>query len=465
MRASRTGPAPTRKTDVLIVGGGASGLYAGFLLKQAGLPYLILEAGLRVGGRVSSRPEMHSHLGLVLDEGANLVNSTDSIAIGLLDRFDIGYVRRLRPGADSMHYLTMGRAFSQAEFDALVFAESREALARMMADQALWRADPGREFNARFIGEDIASYLRRCGAGPLLTTMLKAFFWSEYGRELENLNLHVLFDYLALELDCPCFKLIPNADEAFTVPGGLAQVTDALARENAGHILTGRRVRRIMESGGAVLVEAVTPGGQVETHAAHNIAFAAPLHSLASIEVMVDGLAQRVLEEARRATYARGSKLHLKFARGFAQAYPFTGILLTDTGEQIWTSGTGQGGAGLLTVLTGPLPAGDAATLERAGRVLQALEHIHPGLTKLYVEAERSDAPMSYSGALRPGEAAGLAITKGAAHWLTIGEAAGHELRGYLEGAFRSADAAIRHHILARHSKKASRVAAGPDGA
>ena len=38
----------------------------------------ILEAATSRGGRVFSRMEQVSDLGLVLDEGANLINSTDS---------------------------------------------------------------------------------------------------------------------------------------------------------------------------------------------------------------------------------------------------------------------------------------------------------------------------------------------------------------------------------------------------
>ena len=128
--------------------------------------------------------------------------------------------------------------------------------------------------------------------------------------------------------------------------------------------------------------------------------------------------------------------------------------MLTDTGEQIWPSSTGQGGAGLLTVLTGPLPAGRAAAVVMAGQVLMALDRILPDLSDLYVGVERSDAPMSYSGSLRPGELAHLAIHEGAARWTTIGEASGGPLQGYLEGALRSADAGVSRYILSRRKAR-----------
>lgn len=37
------------RTDVLVVGGGQAGLAAGYYLKRAGIPFVILDAGERVG--------------------------------------------------------------------------------------------------------------------------------------------------------------------------------------------------------------------------------------------------------------------------------------------------------------------------------------------------------------------------------------------------------------------------------
>ena len=61
---------------------------------------------------------------------------------------------------------------------------------------------------------------------------------------------------------------------------------------------------------------------------------------------------------------------------------------------------------------------------------------------------------MSYSGSLKPGEAAHLAIHDGGAHWTTIGEASSGELQGYLEGALRSADEGVTRYLLGRRAKK-----------
>lgn len=441
-----------RIKDVVIVGAGAAGLYAADRLHRAGLSLTVLEAADRPGGRVSSRPERASGLGLTIDEGANLINSTDRLAIGLMDRFGIPYVRRLRADADHMNFFFGGEILDQEAMDRLIFAENPDCLAVMIEDQRAWMAHADPSTEDRFVDESIAAYLERLGAAPSLVTLLRSFFWSEYGHTLADLNLHVLFDYLRLDAEGRSFRLIPNVDESYTVPDGTAALVTHLEERVHGQIRYGRRVFRIEddEGEGTVVIRARDRREREEEVRARTVVFAAPLHSLRSIWVSMRGLSPKTLNAARAATYAHGAKLHLKFSHGFHALYRFTGILTTDTGEQIWASSTGQGGAGLITVLTGPLPWGEAATMARAQAALAIIERAAPGTAALFVGAERSDAPLSYSGSLRPGERRDLAIHDGSRQWMTIGEASGGELQGYLEGAFRSADRAATR-LICRH--------------
>jgi monoamine oxidase len=441
-------------TEVIIVGAGIAGLYAAYRLQLANIPFMVLEAHDTWGGRIKSRPERQSKLGLMLDEGANLINSTDTLAIGLMNRFNINYVRRLTAGAESMRYLQNGEIYTQEEFDALLYRDSRTAINHIQFDQAEWRSDAGQNNNPKFINESIRTYLERIEAGPILSVTLKAFFWSEYGREIENLNLHVLFDYLEIDLEGPCFKLIPNVDEAYTVPDGTGQITNALAKATRPHLYFGHWVSHIHDTDGLVHVTVRDALDNVKELTSSEIFFGAPLHSLSKIEVNVAGITEAELVAARSATYARGTKLHLKFEDGFEAVYGDRGILLTDTGEQIWMSSVGQGGAGLLTVLTGPVPEGDDATQAAAQKLVAMLDHFAPGLKVLFVGVERSDAPASYSGSLRPGEQAHLSYHEGVPRWISIGEASSRELQGYLEGALRSAEDGVTRYLL---EKRASR--------
>lgn len=446
-------PAGEPELDAIIVGAGLAGLYACYLLQQAGRSCVILEAEDHAGGRVLSRAERGSYLGLTLDEGANLINSTDRIAIKLMNRFDIRYVRRLLPGEDGMHYLVGDRELGEAEFGELVFVDSGSALAVITGDQQDWSKDDDRATNPRYFDESIAAYLGRLHAGPLLTRFMRSFFWSEYGRSLEELNLHVFFEYVAIDPAQRSLKLIPHVDEAYTVPGGTAQIAQALEAESGSSLLKSHRVDSIVDGGNWVDVSAELPDGRYESYRGRHVFFAAPLHSLGRMRVQVEGVSQYALQEAALASYARGSKLHLKFRPEVHHLYTYSGILLTENGAQIWTSGTGQSG-GLLTVLTGPLPSGEVAAARYGAEIIAALEQVSPGIGKLLVGIERSDAAASYSGSFKPGEDSSYLIHAGGARWTTIGEASDPELQGYLEGALRSAETGVEQLLLKQRAHK-----------
>ena len=140
-RANNKPSAQSVDADVIIVGAGIAGLYAARRLRAAGFSVIVFEADERAGGRVKSRAEHFSRLGLTIDDGANLINSTDTLAIRLMNQFNIRYVRRLKPGMDSMNYLVNGHLYSQVDFDRLLFSESRKAINAILADQEIWRAD------------------------------------------------------------------------------------------------------------------------------------------------------------------------------------------------------------------------------------------------------------------------------------------------------------------------------------
>lgn len=57
------GPAPKLDAEILILGGGISGLYLAHLLDKAGKDYLVLEGSERVGGRMFSREDLGRDVG------------------------------------------------------------------------------------------------------------------------------------------------------------------------------------------------------------------------------------------------------------------------------------------------------------------------------------------------------------------------------------------------------------------
>ncbi len=54
---------PSLDTEILILGGGLSGLYLAFLLEKAGKDYILLEGSDRLGGRMFTRKDIHRDVG------------------------------------------------------------------------------------------------------------------------------------------------------------------------------------------------------------------------------------------------------------------------------------------------------------------------------------------------------------------------------------------------------------------
>jgi len=52
-----------KDTDIIILGGGYSGLYLAYLLQQAGREYILLEGSDRLGGRMFTHPTLGRDVG------------------------------------------------------------------------------------------------------------------------------------------------------------------------------------------------------------------------------------------------------------------------------------------------------------------------------------------------------------------------------------------------------------------
>ena len=83
----------------------------------------------------------------------------------------------------------------------------------------------------------------------------------------------------------PAFRLIPNVDEAYTVPRGMEQIIDGMLQQVPDRVFVSHPVERMSDDGARISLRA---NGQ--TISAGHVFFAAPLHALSKIDVDVEGL-------------------------------------------------------------------------------------------------------------------------------------------------------------------------------
>jgi monoamine oxidase len=87
-----------RKKNVIVVGGGYAGLYAGYLLVQLGYRVTVFEATDRVGGRVHSL--LNFSRGRVIEAGAELIGLNHSALLSLVREFGLGLTDLPTPDQD-----------------------------------------------------------------------------------------------------------------------------------------------------------------------------------------------------------------------------------------------------------------------------------------------------------------------------------------------------------------------------
>src|SRR5262245_50370024 len=89
---------PQHSCDVVVVGGGLSGLYAARLLTAAGTNVLVLEAQNRVGGRTLTS---HFGDGTFVDDGGQWVSPGQDCIAGLAGELGVGLFPSWSPPARS----------------------------------------------------------------------------------------------------------------------------------------------------------------------------------------------------------------------------------------------------------------------------------------------------------------------------------------------------------------------------
>ncbi|GAC01955.1 putative amine oxidase [Gordonia namibiensis NBRC 108229] len=131
--SGRASAAPTGIVDVIVVGGGLSGLAAAKTLKAAGASVTVLEARDRAGGRVHniSSPKM----GATLDAGAEFIGPTQGHIAGLAREYDVRTLRTHNAG-DSIFVSRTGTTRVPAALPIPAVADLGQAGAALVRAQA-----------------------------------------------------------------------------------------------------------------------------------------------------------------------------------------------------------------------------------------------------------------------------------------------------------------------------------------
>ena len=272
--------------DVAIVGGGIAGLAAAYELLQRGLSVVVLEAGARAGGVITTERTD----GWVIDGGPDSMLVQKPAAVALCRELGLGdrLISTLTPR--TAYVLRDGRLHALAEGSFLGFPLRFSALARSslftlggrlrLAGELFIPGHRGDEdesigaFVRRRFGEEAVDYL----AEPLLAGI--------HAGDVERLSMRALFPRL-LEAErqsgsvLRAFRALhatPSPRGAFvSLPGGTGELIDALLATMPDVVRTGARVTELRRAGSLTLESGI---GRVEARA---VILAVPAYVVASL--------------------------------------------------------------------------------------------------------------------------------------------------------------------------------------
>lgn len=234
--------------QVAIIGAGIAGLNAAYQLKKAGVLATVYEARNRVGGRILSATMAD---GLVVDLGAELINTDHADMLALVDDFGIELFDKRADNANSP-YPSEAFYFNGGHISVATLADDLRQLAAQITDDAAlldqdWDtyAPPLDQMSVKDYMNLHANKITKSYLRDLLTRMIH----TEYGVEPSESSALQLITLLPV-VDGQTVDLLSYSDEVYSVVGGTAQITDALAAELAGQIQLGMKLTEIKRTNG-----------------------------------------------------------------------------------------------------------------------------------------------------------------------------------------------------------------------
>jgi len=239
--------------DVLVIGGGISGLATAFGLKQRGASVEVFEAASRAGGVIGSR---HRD-GVLYERGPNSTLDTTPLLNTLLDELGIRGERRDAAAVAATRFIVRGGALVALPTTPAAFlttpAFSLGAKMRLLREPLIAAAPAGAE-------ESIATFVRRRLGNEFLDYAIDPFVSGVYAGDPEQISVPAAFPRLhALEQKYGSLikgqilgarerkksgETAKNAAGTFSFRAGMQTLTDALTRA-VGRVGTGVQARRI----------------------------------------------------------------------------------------------------------------------------------------------------------------------------------------------------------------------------
>jgi len=280
-----------KAVDVIVVGGGISGLATAFGAQQRGASVEVLDAGERAGGVI--RTVLRD--GALCEAGPNSALDTTPRINELLDALGIRDERADASAVASTRFIVRGGKLLALPTSPGAFlttpAFTLGAKLRLLREPFIAPAPPDAE-------ESIAAFVRRRLGTELLDYAIDPFVSGVYAGDPEQISVPAAFPRLhALEQKYGSLikgqikgarerrrsaETAKNTAGSFSFRMGMQTITDALARA-VGRVVTGVRVQQILRNADGTWTVTGTRDGAPVIHHARAVVVAVPAYAAAEL--------------------------------------------------------------------------------------------------------------------------------------------------------------------------------------
>lgn len=435
----------TQTVDVVIVGGGLSGLTAARRLTEQGHSVVVLEASDRPGGRVRN---LDVNDGVITEAGGQWIGSLHTRLLSLLDELGLttfkthtaGRTIYLREGHRRTYPGTIPpmRPLALADFAQAQFRLER--MARKVPAAAPWTAPNAKPWDAATFGAWLDTHCHTAEARDMFGLGFSLVF-AESPHEISLLKvLHQIGTSGGFEF------MMNTADGAqeMRVVGGTQRIADILADQLGDRVVTGSPVTSVEQDDEGVTVR--TTRGDVRCQQV----IVAMTPADAGRIAFTPGLPTRRAKLQRAWRNGLERKIFAVYDRPFWREHGLNGSAVTDLpiAHYVADNSPPDGSIGILVSFVGSDADVDDVETRRSEFVKDLVALFGPRARDLqhYLEQSWIDEPWiaGVAGIRTPGVItsctdAGVAPV-GRVHW--AGAESSVEFESYLEGAVRAAERA-----------------------
>jgi monoamine oxidase len=372
---------------IAIVGAGIAGLYAAYILKQAGYEAYVYEGSGRIGGRINSVSDMLGP-GLWTEMGGEFIDSTHTEMLNLCTHFNLPLLDRMdetEKNLEEFAYYFNGQHYHEKD----VIAALKPYAARIKADvDSLSEEISYKKFSPtdkKFDSMSIMEYLDSIGISGWLRSMIYNSYTAEYGMEATEQSAISFLSVFDVG-DENHYNIYGSSNERYSIIGGNIRLCEALAAEMTDYVLPNHFLTAIKQSNDkSYRLNFKMTGGGIITANADIVILTLPFTVLREVEINVPLPAWK-MNTIKNLGYGTNSKLFFGMNERIWRKQGYGGYAFADNGmmngydnTMMQNNNIGPGGYTIFPGGKAGVDVGSTDPIVLKEKYITSLDGVYPG--------------------------------------------------------------------------------------